>query len=149
MNFTGIFGHILSTTGLILTFLILPHDTPPVSHQVQITSSVAASSYVATEQYTCQGHTVAVLLSIPKSGGDVSGTVSGDCTGNITGTYEGMDTGKIQGKVHAACHVLLLSIPVSGTYSGVVDTADKKVDLNVNVKANGFEKSEDITLPLH
>lgn len=149
MNFTGILGHILSTTGFILTFLILPHDTPPVTHQVQITPPVAASSYVATEHYTYEGHTVAVVLSIPKSGGNVSGTVSGDCTGNVTGTYQGGDAGRIQGTVQATCHVFLLSIPISGIYSGLVHTVDKKVDLHVDGKADGFEKSEDITLPLH
>lgn len=149
MNFSGIFGHILSTTGFILTFLIIPHDTPPVTRQVPITPPVAVSSYTATEHYTYQGHTVTLMLSIPKSGGDVSGIVSGDCTGNTTGTYEGMDTGKIQGKVQAVCHMLLLSIPVSGRYSGVVDTADKKVNLSVHVQADGFEKSQDVTLSLH
>lgn len=148
MNFSGIFGHILGTTGLILSFLILPQHNPAATPHAQVTP-VAPVSYVATKQYTYEGHTATIHFSIPKSGGDVTGTISGDCNGNITGTYDGGDNGKINGNIQTACQVYFFSIPATGTYSGVVHTEDKTVDLTVDVKADGFEKTQQVSLPLH
>ena len=155
MNFSGIFGHIISTTGFVLAFLIFPHDTPANIPQAKITpvatptNIVNVPSYVATEHYTYAGDTVALSLVIPKSGGNVSGTISGDCTGTVSGTYDGGDKGKLNGKVQATCYVYLVSIPVTGTYSGIVDTQDKKINVTVDVTADGFEKSQQVSLQLH
>lgn len=156
MNFSGIFGHILGTTGLILSFLIFPHDsvvfpshakiTPPV---VTPTASVTGPVYTATDHYSYQGYTATITFSIPKSGGGIRGTISGDCTGQVTGMYDGKEDGNIQGKIAATCHAYFFAVPVTGSYSGVVHTAEKKVDVTVDVSAQGFEKSQQVSLQLH
>ena len=155
MNFSGLLGHIVSTTGLILSFLIFPHDSVVFPSHVKVTPPVAtptpgaiSDAYVATDQYSYQGHTAHITFFIPKSGGNVSGTISGDCTGTVDGTYDGLGDGKIQGKIQAMCHAYFLSIPIAGTYAGVVHTVDKKIDVNVDVGAEGMEKSQQVHLPL-
>lgn len=84
-------------------------------------------------------------VSVPKSGGDVTGKISGDCDGNVTGAYDGQNNGNIKGQANVTCHLMFMQIPGKASFNGTVNKDNKTAQLQVTFSADSFQKTAPVT----
>jgi hypothetical protein len=146
-NITSVFA---ITTVALSSFFGLQQHTPTSNHlsSISIIHQMPKSFYSASTSISSQGYTLTINMKIPKDGGKVYGNISGNCTGAMHGQYDGKDNGKILGQTNVLCNAFFIQIPATATFTGTVNKEQLTMDLKIQAKAESFEKSETVSLPL-
>jgi len=141
--------------GLIgFDFLSIEYNTrcgdTPVGECLSATPSSTPdieTSEVARGTFSEKGYSVSLSMTIPLGGGAVVGSFSGDCSGVINGNYDGGENGMIRGDARGSCKTpILLPVPASGTFDGLVDVNGGMVSINGTGSALGFSGSRSLIL---
>jgi hypothetical protein len=114
--------------------------------RVTSTPSPAKQAIIhATTSITSGGKIIHFSMQYPNNGGKISGTISGDCNGTITGNYDGSATNMLYGSGSASCPMEFISIPVSISYSGKLQSSTQAA-ISYTIEVMGKKESGLTTL---
>lgn len=150
MNFFEHISHFIAVIGLVATsFLSQHHVTATIQSptpSVAVQNSIANTVYTADKTITYNGYTVTISLTVPQSGGNVTGSVSGDCSGTITGLYDGNNNGKLTAYSNSSCSLLFVHIPGTAAFTGIFNKESKSATGQATIKVGSFQKTEPVTV---
>lgn len=146
-------SYLFTTAGLIVSSYLGNHHTVISSQSTNpavTTQDVSNDSfYYANRSITYDGYTVAMSVSVPKNGGNITGNIFGDCNGKITGQYDGQNNGAINGQANVTCSLLFVSLPAAATFTGTVDKTNNTAQLHVTLNVDTLHKTEQVVVPFN